>query len=105
MRQSRLLHGRYELAARIGQGGASAVFRARDVATGQAVAIKQIGATTPSERALVAREADLLARLSHRGLPSVVECFMERHDAFVVMTFVPGVDLAQRLSRRATGFP
>src|SRR5207237_9855351 len=97
--------GRYRVLARLGQGGGGAVFRARDLRTGQMVAIKHVVCTNDSQREAVEREAYLLGQLSHRGLPSVIDFFIERHEALVVMSFVPGADLAGRLARRGSPFP
>jgi predicted ATPase len=100
-----LLRDRYRVRARIGQGGAGAVFRALDTTSGHLVAIKQLACASTAEIDSISREADLLGRLSHRGLPTVLDCFVESNTAFVVMTFVPGQDLAHRLTRRAAPFP
>jgi serine/threonine protein kinase len=87
-----LLHGRYRLQARIAH-------------TGQTVAVKQLLARGAASRAAFEREADLLSQLSHPCLPVVSDYFADRDGAFVVMTFVPGPDLAQQLARRARPFP
>src|SRR5215471_23216 len=100
-----LRQGRYVLQARIGQGGGGTVFRARDLHTAQTVAIKVLTCAEGGEREALAREAHLLARLQHTGLPSVSDYFTDGDHAFMVMTFVPGQDLAQQLSHRATPFP
>jgi predicted ATPase len=99
-----LLRDRYRLEARIGQGGNGAVYRARDLASDTTVAVKQVGCGGTDERQAVEREAYLLAGLEHPSLPRVSDFFVDGDDAFLVMTFVPGADLAQQLAQRGKPF-
>jgi predicted ATPase len=99
-----LLRERYRVQARIGQGGMGAVYRAVDTHSGTTVAIKQLVGTSASAQAAFEREASLLSQLSHPSLPAVSDYFVEADAAFLVMTFVPGADLAQQLSRRGEPF-
>jgi len=97
-----LLRERYALQARIGQGAMGVVYRALDLQTDRTVAVKQLLGGAPP--ASFEREASLLAQLSHARLPTVTDFFVEGEAPFLVMTFVPGPDLAQQLARRARPF-
>jgi serine/threonine protein kinase len=92
-------NGRYRLVERIGQGGTGAVYRAIDLHTHRTVAVKQL--THQAARAAFHREAVLLAKLSHPALPTLGDFSGE----LLVMTYVPGTDLAHQLARRTEPFP
>jgi predicted ATPase len=99
-----LLRSRYRLLERIGQGGMSTVYRAFDAQTGATVAVKEVRADVPVLRAAVEGESALLSQLSHPALPAAIDSFGDQDAHYLVMTFVPGADLAQQLARRALPF-
>jgi serine/threonine-protein kinase len=88
--------GRYRLIERIGTGGASAVWRGRDERLGRTVAVKLLG--PEREGSELIREARAAARLSNRHIGTVYDVG-ETTDgsAFLVMEFIAGQSLAQRL--------
>ena len=66
-----IFNNRYQLLAKIGQGGLAEVFRAQDVALGRLVAVKALRheyVADPSFLVRFHREAQSAARLTH--LPS-----------------------------------
>jgi eukaryotic-like serine/threonine-protein kinase len=98
-----LIDGKYRVDALIGRGGMGAVYRAHDLRLARDVAVKVVrGELTASleARARFQREAMVVARLQH---PAVVAI----HDvgtlgdgaAYLVMEYVRGEDLRQRLKR------
>lgn len=102
---SYLNNGRYEVLGILGKGGMSAVYKARDVATGKIVAIKELslsqtGNSPDEEKDAVARfnfEADTLLRLRHANLPRVYARFDEYPRHYLVMDFIEGQTLEERL--------
>ncbi len=90
-----LVGGRFEIGEVVREGGMGVVFRGRDVTTGQLVAVKTLIDASRFER-----EATLLANLAH---PAVVRYiahgFDDRGAAYIVMEWLEGEDLAQRLLR------
>ncbi|HOG47915.1 MAG TPA: serine/threonine-protein kinase [Anaerolineae bacterium] len=125
-----LVHGRYRIEAKLGEGGMGAVYRALDALNDQPCALKELRlGYLPSEEdtllpdATVAsvggravaitrekaaeqfrREAQLLARLSHPGLPKVTDYFGLDDEYYLVMTLIEGQDLA-RVQAAAQGQP
>lgn len=97
----RTLDGRYLIEAMLGQGGFGAVYRARHVALGRAVAIKIVSDPRPELLARFRREAQLQASLRH---PALVELLDFAHDAaadlhFLVQAYVPGETLGALVTR------
>ncbi len=90
--------GGYAIEARLGGGGMGTVYRARELALGRTVALK-VGRRGTFDPRLI-REARAVARLHH---PSVVPilAFEEISDRpAIVMEFVDGTSLAERLRDR-----
>lgn len=111
--QQTVLQGRYVIEQKLGQGGMGAVYRARDLRLSTVTwAIKEMSQaqiTGPLElqeaRAAFQREAELLAGLSHPGLPKVVDHFEQDGKAYLVMEFVPGDSLLTIARREGLPFP
>jgi len=100
-----LLRQRYRVDQRLAIGGTGAVYRATDTHSKRTVAIKHLTLDGSQARAAFEREAHLLSQLTHARLPSVVDYFSHAEGEFLVMTFVPGADLADQLARRGEPFP
>ncbi|MBO9336444.1 MAG: protein kinase [Roseiflexus sp.] len=111
--QQTVLQGRYIIEEKLGQGGMGAVYRARDLRLSTVNwAIKemsqaQITGTLELQQARAAfrHEAELLAGLSHPGLPKVVDHFEQDGKAYLVMEFVPGSSLLALARREGLPFP
>src|SRR5687767_8812123 len=94
--------GPYELVAFLGAGGMGEVYRAKDTRLDRTVAIKVLSAdvaANPEMRQRFDREARAISALSH---PNICPLFDVGHAAgvdFLVMEFLVGETLAQRLSR------
>lgn len=97
-----LVVGRYVILDRIGSGSMGRVYKARHAMMNRDVAIKIIAPEIASNEKVVARfhrEMKLVGRLDH---PNVVRAFdADRIDQmlFIVMEYVPGESLGQRLKR------
>lgn len=94
--------GCYEVQRLVGRGGMGVVYQARDTRLGRAVAIKALPpdfVATPARLARFAREAKLLASLSHPNIATVFD--LEEHEGhnYLVMEWIEGKTLSQRLGR------
>ncbi len=96
--------GPYEIAAAIGAGGMGEVYRGRDTRLNRDVAIKvlpDLFACDPERLARFEREAQLLAALNHPHIAHIYGVEEAGRTRAIVMEFVDGEDLAQRIARGA----
>ena len=104
-----VLGARYELLDRIGEGGMSVVWRARDRALDREVAIKLLRAWVAADAAQsrrFQREARALAALAHEHIVRIYDYVSNDEQSFLVMEYVRGANLAQTTRGRlplATG--
>lgn len=97
--------GRYHILEQIGQGGMATVYRAFDTRLDRDVAVKMIRKSAFSaemlERVLARfeREAKALARLSHPNILKVHDFGEHDGSPYLVMEFMPGGTLKQRLGQ------
>src|SRR6476659_7176917 len=97
-----LLKDRYRLERTLGRGGMAAVWLGHDEVLDRPVAVKVLADTIASDPGFVTRfrrEATTLAGLSHPNLVGVYDFSEEGERPYLVMQFVPGENLAQRLER------
>ena len=97
-----VLQGRYQLERRLGSGGMSTVYLARDMRFGNVerwCAIKEIlntGVDSQTRRLNLenfVREANILASLTHPSIPKVYDFFGEDSRSYLVLEYVDGEDL------------
>lgn len=100
-----LLQNRYLVLNQIGQGGMGAVYIATDQRFGSTVALKETFFNDPAMRKAFEREARLLNHLRHPALPRVSDHFAEEEGQFLVMEYIAGDDLAEKLKERGGAFP
>ena len=100
---SRISH--YEITGRIGRGGAGTVYLARDPDpnTDRLVALKLFNATFDSgdSRQRFAQQAKSLADLNHPSIITIYDTGEFQGSPFIVMEYVRGETLAERIARRA----
>jgi len=94
--------GHYRIVERIGAGGMGEVYRAEDEHLHRDVALKVLPATfvanAESLRAL-RNEANALSKLNHPNIATVHDFDMQEGTHFLVMEYVAGQTLAQRILR------
>jgi serine/threonine-protein kinase len=96
------LAGRYTVERELGRGGMGAVFLARDLSLDREVAIKvmpQELAVQPALRERFVREAKLAASLSHPNIVHVHAVEEQGDFLAIVMQFVDGETLSERVAR------
>ncbi len=95
-----LLHKRYQIRENLGQGGMGSVYRAIDENLGVDVAVKENLFTTEEYARQFRLEAVILANIRHPNLPRVSDHFVIAGEGqYLVMDFIEGEDLRQRMER------
>ena len=100
LEQGTLLNGRYRIVEILGQGGMGSVYRAIDENLSVEVAVKENSFTTDEYSRQFRLEAVILASVRHQHLPRVTDHFvMEDQGQYLVMDYIEGEDLRQRMER------
>ena len=101
-----VVHSRYRIDALLGQGGMGAVYRAWDVNLNIPVALKEMTPdphadthTLAQLRQQFSREAQVVASFDHPNLVRVTDYFSWGGSECLVMNFVKGESLAERIER------
>src|SRR5262245_15885632 len=100
--------GSYEILAIIGVGGMGEVYRARDTRLARIVAIKALPehvAGDPDLRQRFEREAKAISSLSHPHICTLHDIGRDGGVEYLVMEYLEGETLAQRLTRGALPLP
>ncbi len=105
-----LLGGRYRVLQVLGQGGMGAVYQVEDSRLSNARrAIKEMSQRglspeeLPEAQEAFKREAHLLATLVHPNLPRISDHFSDNGRWYLVMDYIEGETLADRLSKTQAG--
>ncbi len=107
-----ILAGRYRIEKEIGRGGFSVVYRAVDLHKKKlAVAIKRIQLSALTPRQIIDatetfnREVAMLSRFAGtHGVPTFYEHFTDAENWYLVMEYIPGHTLEERLQKMPGGY-
>ncbi len=95
-----VVHERYRVVAPVGHGGLGTVYQVTDILFGRdnIYALKEQWDQSESARKQFAREGAWLKALNHRHIPKVTEYFEWNGRLYLVMDFVDGENLEQKLA-------
>jgi serine/threonine protein kinase len=94
--------GPYEIVALLGAGGMGEVYRARDTRLDRTVAVKILNSSliaSPDLKARFEREARIISQLQHPNICVLHDVGSEDGIDFLVMEFLEGESLAERLKK------
>jgi eukaryotic-like serine/threonine-protein kinase len=101
-----VLQSRYRIVSWLKTGGMGSIYRAWHLNLKTQVAIKEMTLQSSLDPMMQARlrqqfeqEASILARLRHRHLVSVIDYFAEQGNVYLVMEFVEGQSLEDRIKQ------
>jgi eukaryotic-like serine/threonine-protein kinase len=97
-----VLSGRYRLEAKLGSGGMSTVYLARDQTLDRQVAVKVMHremSEQPEQLERFRQEARAVAKLSHPNVVSVIDAGEDGGHPYIVFEYVEGETLKQRIGR------
>jgi len=99
----------YRIVRTVGDGGTSTVYEALNEDIGRRVAVKVLHESLTQDRELVRRffqEARAVNIIQHPGIVSVLECGQQSDGvAYIVMEYLEGESLAERLRHCVVGLP
>jgi tRNA A-37 threonylcarbamoyl transferase component Bud32 len=102
LRVGETIASKYVLEERIGEGGFSSVYRARDTATEEVVAVKILQSRDEfldSQRRRFEREIESLRRIDHPGIVHLLDSgWVSQNEPFLVMSYVAGPTLRTVMS-------
>jgi serine/threonine protein kinase len=97
-----VLSGRYRLEAKLGSGGMSTVYLARDTTLDRSVAVKVMHremSEQPDQLERFRQEARAVAKLSHPNVVAVIDAGEDGGFPYIVFEYVEGETLKQRIAR------
>jgi serine/threonine protein kinase len=97
-----VLSGRYRLEAKLGSGGMSTVYLARDTTLDRSVAVKVMHREMSEQADQLERfrqEARSVAKLSHPNIVSVIDAGEDGGHPYIVFEYVEGETLKARINR------
>lgn len=100
----RILNNRYELLAKVGDGGMAVVYKARDIMLNRTVAVKILResyATDPAFLARFNREAQAAANLNHPNIVNVFDTGQDGDIHYIVMEYIEGSNLKELIVKQA----
>lgn len=96
----RILCNKYEVLKVIAEGGMGVVYLVKDLHLNKLAAVKvSRNPESGKEREFALREMEVLKKLSHPGLPGIVDFFEEGGNLCLVMEYVDGITLEQYLRK------
>ena len=102
-KEGTILDGKYEIWKEVGRGGMSIVYLARDNRLNKQWAVKEIkNDGSKSTRTLLKgleREANILKNVDHPVLPRIVDIINQDGTIYVVMDFIEGTTISDRLKK------
>ncbi|TCN24109.1 protein kinase domain-containing protein [Mesobacillus foraminis] len=98
-----IIDDRYEILKEIGRGGMSVVYLAMDNRLNKSLVVKDIRKRANSNNELLINslvvEANMLKRLDHGALPRIYDIIDSAGDIYVVMDYIEGESLKEKLKR------
>ncbi len=94
--------GRFQICARLGSGGMGEVYLAEDTGLKRLVALKRIAPALRADaksRQRLWKEAELASRLNNPHIAAIYDVLEDGDEVFVVMEYIEGETLRQRLGR------
>ncbi|GMQ01964.1 hypothetical protein CsSME_00048404 [Camellia sinensis var. sinensis] len=95
-------HGRYEVGKLLGHGTFATVYHARNIQTGESVAIKVIDKEKILKGGLIAhikREISILRRVRHPNIVQLFEVMATKSNIYFVMEYVRGGELFNKVAK------
>ncbi|MEH7355232.1 protein kinase [Neobacillus drentensis] len=104
-----IIDERYEILKEIGRGGMSIIYLAMDNRLKKSLVVKDIRKRAESDNEMLVNslvvEANMLKRLDHGALPRIFDVIDRQGEIYVVMDYIEGESLKEKLNRERTAAP
>ncbi|KAK9734352.1 hypothetical protein RND81_04G133700 [Saponaria officinalis] len=100
--EKNILMGKYEVGRLLGCGGFAKVYHARDIRSGQSVAIKAVNKAKMEKKCLtthVMREITVMRNLRHPHIIRLIEVLASRTKVYFVLEFAKGGELFAKVAK------
>lgn len=100
--------GQYQIIKSIGQGGMAKIYLAYQPSVNREVAVKVLSSTLQENVSFVnqfSQEVDVIAHLQHPQIIPVYDFGKQDDNIYIVMAYIRGGTLADRIDRAQTGLP
>lgn len=101
-----IIDGKYKILNKIGQGGMSVVYLAMNEKANKQWAIKEVRKDVTSDFEVIRQglitETNLLKKLNHPNLPSIIDVIDTEDTFLIVMDYIEGVPLSVKLEEEGT---
>ena len=94
-----ILCNKYEVVRTIAEGGMGCVYLVKDLHLNRLCAVKVSKGREEQKRSFAIAEKELLKRLTHPGLPAILDFFEEKGNFCIVMEYVEGITLEQYIRK------
>ena len=95
--------GRYKICRTIGVGGMAIVYEARDLVTGQRVAVKMLKdsiSDNPQALRRFVNESKAVAMLNHPNIVKILDLSVKTEHKFIVMEYIKGITLREYMTSK-----
>ena len=95
--------GRYKICRTIGVGGMALVYEARDLLTGQRVAVKMLKdsiSDNPQALRRFVNESKAVAMLNHPNIVKILDLSVKTEHKFIVMEYIKGITLREYMTSK-----
>jgi len=91
--------GRYRIIDILGKGGTSTVYLVENTSLGILWAAKEIKKDSVFDADWMAKEINILKKLSHNALPKIIDIIEDEKCIYIIQDFIEGVSLDKELER------
>jgi serine/threonine protein kinase len=93
---------RFELLETLGDGSYSCVWKAKDLKSGQFVAVKIINKYQINSQIMsqINQEFQILRSLNHSNIVKCLDKFEDQHHIYLILEYVNGIELFQKIQKR-----
>lgn len=104
LKTGELVKGRYRILYKVGQGGMSVVYLARDEWKNMQWAVKEVRREGIQDSWIVEQglvtETNMLKRLNHPNLPHIADVIENKERFLIVMDYIPGISMKEQLEEK-----